>query len=353
MTEYTPADLYVYQDLASPFIQSKSLAHIDRIREINRGEMPVPVTVEIDLADGFCNHACPHCFFGTQLKKQPVYLETARLKQVIDDFATHGVRAIELVGGGEPTTHPDIAAIISHAGSRGIDTGLVTNGQLLPKIYESAHHLKYIRISLDAASPEIYQLTHGSRHFTKVIHNIRGLAEHMDMSKVGCAYLITPDNVEDILPAAELVNSLGCRFIQYRPATLDHEVDPTIWEAARELAGQAATLHGGRGFQVFDAGIKWYHLERKRNFARCTTSPLVAVLKASGDIALCILKRNEEESHLGNIYQADFFDIWFSSRHQELIDAVDLGTCPKPCKHDSYNIVAESVKHGAFHENFI
>lgn len=52
-----------YTDLTSPFFQPKVFLHIEKFKDISEGRMPVPVTCEIDLTDGFCNNKCAHCFF--------------------------------------------------------------------------------------------------------------------------------------------------------------------------------------------------------------------------------------------------------------------------------------------------
>ena len=345
-------DVLFYKELVSPFNQSKVLLHKDKLYELQKQDIVVPVCCEIDLTDGFCNNKCRHCFFSTNTKNTPIIMQLDRLKSVLEELKALGVKAIEFSGGGEPTTHPDIVDIINYTYNLGFDIGIVTNGNLLNKLYSVLDKFSFIRISLDSASPDTYEKVHGVNTFDIVINNIRGAVDLIGGNKIGIGYLIVPHNKEDIISCVKLARNLGCRFIQYRPASLEKSVDNSYWHSAYEEVKKAES-YATSNFQVFNAGIKWGHLSQERNYHKCSTSSLVAVIKANGDVPLCVLKRNEKENILGNIYQNSFKDIYFSHKHLDIIHNNDLSKCRKPCKHDSYNIMFESLKSHLLHENFI
>lgn len=345
-------NIYKYTELTSPFIQPKAIFHMDKFKEIQKGIMPVPVTCEIDLTDGFCNHKCSHCFFGTNSKENPILLETEVTKKLICELAEHGVRGIEFSGGGEPTTHPQICEIIEYATELGISVGLITNGSLLNRVFSVADKLDFIRISLDAGTKKTHEIIHGVSEFDKIVQNLKNLSNYMNPNKIGTGFLIVENNVDDIVKAAELVKSLKCRFIQYRPASLTYDVSREIWEKAHQEVKRAKELENN-DFQIFDAGVKWKHLNQNRYYQKCSTSSLVAVVKATGDIPLCILNRNNEKMYIGNIKNGGFFKHWYGEKHQELIKKINVQTCRKPCKHDSYNIAYEAYKEGLYNINFI
>lgn len=162
-----------------------------------------------------------------------------------------------------------------------------------------------------------------------------------------------PDNVQNIFQASQLAKELGVRFIQYRPASLPYLVDKQIWAEAESEVKKAIAMNGFSDLQIFDAGIKWLHVSVERKYQKCYTSSLVAVVKANGDIPLCVLKRNEANCIIGNIYNGGFIKNWYSDKHLELINNINLHMCRKPCKHDSYKIVCESLALDMYHENFI
>jgi len=125
-----------------------------------------------------------------------------------------------------------------------------------------------------------------------------------------------------------------------------------VWKNA-EKAVNEAILHKESNLQVFNAGIKWKHVVEDRKYSKCITSSMVSVIKANGDIPLCVLKRNESSSIIGNIYNGGFLEHWYSEKHYSLIENIDVGKCRKPCKHDSYNIVAEAYADDLYHKYFI
>lgn len=342
-----------YSDIVSPFVQTKSLCHINKLVELQEKDIIAPVTCEIDLTDGFCNNKCKHCFFSTNVKHNPIIMPKKNALSLLDELKKLGVKGVEFTGGGEPLTHPECVEIITYAVEKGFDVGLVTNGFLLHKLDGIIDKMTFVRVSLDAGTAETYNMVHGVDFFDVVMSNIKNIVSKYGGNKIGVGYLILPYNVEDILFAAEKVKEIGVRFIQYRPASLTYEVDEDIWKKAQEcvrLAKQYANDH----FQVFDAGIKWNHVVTGRHYKQCKTSSIVGVIKANGDIPLCVLKRNETDSIIGNfIREGGFINVWYSKRHEELVDAIEVEKCRKPCKHDSYNIMYESVKEDYLHRNFI
>ena len=154
-----------YSKIVSPFVQTKAFFHHNKIEELRNNSIVAPVTCEIDLVDGFCNNKCKHCFFGTNNKATPVFMDTEVIKRTIKELSEMGTKAVEFTGGGEPTTHPDISEIIKYAYDLGLDVGVVTNGLLLNKLNEVVKCLTFIRVSVDAGSRETYKVVHGLDKF--------------------------------------------------------------------------------------------------------------------------------------------------------------------------------------------
>lgn len=342
-----------YSKIVSPFVQTKAFFHHNKIEELRNNSIVAPVTCEIDLVDGFCNNKCKHCFFGTNNKATPVFMDTEVIKRTIKELSEMGTKAVEFTGGGEPTTHPDISEIIKYAYDLGLDVGVVTNGLLLNKLKEVVKCLTFIRVSVDAGSRETYKVVHGLDKFDVVVNNIKEILDCTNKDIIGVGYLITPDNINDIQKAAEIFSKMNVRFIQYRPASLEEQYSDSMWEFAAKEVQTVSELYNNENLQVFGAGVKWFHLNNDRMYKKCTTSSLVAVIKANGDMPLCVLKRNHTHEIIGNIYDKSFYDNWFSLKHKNLIDNININVCRKPCKHDSYNIIYEAYHSDLFHKNFI
>lgn len=172
-----------------------------------------------------CNQDCHFCsyrmsggfsselFADEQGNKNPVrFMPTEKAKEILDDCAYLGVGSIEFTGGGEPTLHKDHIEIIGHAQNLGLQTGLVTNAVKL-KDHPVFRHLDWLRISLDAGTPESYRKIRDSKAWPKVMENIR-MAATFDKPFFGIGFVVTKENYREIFQACELVKNLGVQYIR-------------------------------------------------------------------------------------------------------------------------------------------
>ena len=341
-----------YHDLVTPFLQPKIAFHMEHVLRLKDSLVISPITVEIDLTDGFCNSKCGFCFFDSHQNKEKNILSKDLLFKLTEDLKNEGVKGIEFVGGGEPTLHPNFAQIVSHFSKLGFSLGLVTNGIEFDNVIPVINKFSFIRISIDASTTETYRAIHGVDKFYDVINNINKI-DLKFRDRIGIGYLIVPENIYEIIPAAKFFSELGVRFIQFRPASLKDNPLAKHVKDIRDQIDTAKSNYKESCFQVFDAGVKWNNIQSGRMYQKCSTSTLVAVIKANGDIPLCVLNRNNNEKIIGNLYKSSFRDIWYSSRHGELIKQIDIHKCRIPCKHDSYNIAVEAMERDYFHKDFV
>ncbi len=322
--------------------------HLKRARTLLDGEIPAPSTIEIDLTDGACNQACVHCCYGSGPHRALRAIEPDRLIAFIATSYAHGTRAFELVGGGEPTNHPRVSEIIQRIHDIGVQggeqarIGLVSNGVRLTRILAVAHHLEWVRISLDAADEATYCELHGVRaaqgHFAKVLSNISALTERVDATRVRLGYLVVPPinhERDKILAAVDLAGVYGVQHIVFRPAFVSHTTCREDWWESAKAIGEAKQRHGSH-FVLGGRGGSWDQVLglREQPSGPCRTRPLVMVIKADGTIPSCILfrERLDERPPIGNIVDG-FEAVWFSERHRRSLAAVDRRDCPTVCKH--------------------
>ena len=71
-----------------------------------------------------CNRRCPYC----DQDKSERDMSLARFAALLDDLIREGVEAVAL-GGGEPTLHPALPALLTAARRRGLRVGLTTNAR--------------------------------------------------------------------------------------------------------------------------------------------------------------------------------------------------------------------------------
>lgn len=122
-----------------------------------------------------CNLACAYCNEYDDYSK-PVPIET--MKQRVDDLHRLGT-TIVTISGGEPILHPDLDELISYMRSKGIITGMITNGYLLTadRIQRlNRAGLDHMQISIDNLMPDDV-----SKKSLKVLDKkLQLLSEHAD-----------------------------------------------------------------------------------------------------------------------------------------------------------------------------
>ncbi len=136
--------------------------------------------VVIYYVTGQCNLNCAYCEdFGARRNPAsdlPLPLEQARR---ILGIIRSGCDAL-WVTGGEPLTHPDIDALLTHAKRdlRFREVTLITNGTLLPRHEAALLYVDRLVISLDSTDPAAWSQTIGapSAVAESILHNVRTYA---------------------------------------------------------------------------------------------------------------------------------------------------------------------------------
>lgn len=127
--------LAVKDHLANEWIVNRSDGSIMRIgmtnKKAEKGGFPTLVDMAITK---FCNIGCTFCYTSSTTKgKHASFGKITSFLNILSECGT-----LEVVfGGGEPTFHPDIVAILSYAKSLGFKVGLTT------KNYNLHHHPKF------------------------------------------------------------------------------------------------------------------------------------------------------------------------------------------------------------------
>ena len=215
MTVLSPASPEAAALAGDPFSPHKILAHFDRLRKLVEGGTVFPITVEIDPTNR-CNHACQWCVSSEAHNADRIPLDEFR--PLVADLKRLDVRSIVLKGGGEPTLHPDIGAMLRAAAGEGLSIGLISNGSMphpgtLEAVLESAD---WVRVSLDAADGATHERIHASRDFDRIVENVAFLAAHATRTLVGLNFVAEPRNSGQILAFARLAKSLGVAYVCLR-----------------------------------------------------------------------------------------------------------------------------------------
>lgn len=253
--------------MSEMYSQLKPLWHLDRLVQLREGRRPAPVHVQLILSD-LCNQDCSFCayrmsaglsteLFGTPETHNPNRrMRTEKALEIVEDCAAMGVRAIQFTGGGEPTVHPDHLLIMGRAQELGMQTGLVTNGVRLNPAAREIQGMTWIRVSVDAGTPETYAaVRHVPRgHWSRAWNNIAGLREHGYAGTLGVGFVVTPANFAGVESCGVLAKMSGASYLR---AGAVFSADGTafygerIHEIARVVAEAKAALDD-ESFEVVD-----------------------------------------------------------------------------------------------------
>lgn len=257
--------------------------HLDRLTAIREGLHPRPVHAHLILSD-LCNQDCSFCAYrlstglsnelfvgesevakiGTNNPKRQIPVD--RAIELVEDCAEVGVRAIQFTGGGEPTVHPHHLEVMNRAQQLGMETALVTNGVKLDPYSPVIRAHKWIRVSVDAGTPETYSKVRRvpEKHWTKVWQNITALADGYE-GVLGVGFVVTPDNYKEVEQAAILARAAGAQNIRVG-AVFSREglnfYGGKIEEIAHVVQYVKKTVSAVGSFEVFDQfGLRINDLE--------------------------------------------------------------------------------------------
>lgn len=345
------------------FSSDKILKHLDRVNEWLRGGNPAPITVELDMTN-ICNHRCPECVVNYFRIADNSSLSLKLAKSIIRQLAKTRIRGLIFTGGGEPLCNPHTLEVVELAKTKGLDLGFITNGSLINE--ESAKiilkNCTWIRISLDAASPEIFKLTHGldGNAFYNVIDRIELLVKIKHKIKsnctIGIGFLTSDVSVSDIVKATALTKKLGVDYLQFRPMQIHRggrfeyhwtDVEEKILECLE---------YSDNGFQVLYSKHKYEMAKDKqfgRYYQRCYGQQFATVISASAKMYICCHARGYEKYCIGDLTKKSFREIWNSKKRKEVVNKIDFRDCIPLCRDNTFNQILWNIKQPREHVNFL
>ncbi len=162
-----------------------------------------------------CNKRCAYCKVWDTKEKE---LTTDEALGMIDEMAGMGCQRLGLTGG-EPLLRKDIGEIIWRSKEKGIFTGLVTNGSLVPKRIEEIRGLDLLQVSLDG--PEKVHERHRGKGAYKEAVNAIETAKEAGMN-VWVTTVLTRHSIGSIDFVLKKAEEMG--FTAYFQPVLDYEL---------------------------------------------------------------------------------------------------------------------------------
>ena len=310
------------------------------------------ITAELDLTNK-CNNACPKC---TGVRENGAELNKEQVNRIIESLAEIDCEGVILSGGGEPLISPYFAYALEQLRLRGIKIGLNSNGVALDR--EKADiilkYCEYFRVSLDAASPEMYKKTHGMSKeiFEKVVNNCTEFAEQKQKTgantSFGIGFLTKKDTIAELEDFVVLCKKTGADFAQFRPYTGDFA---DISEKYLDIKGR----HETETFFVKASVQKYREMgkEQIRPYTKCRGMFFSTVITADAKVYACLHYRQNPDYCLGDLNQHTLSEIFRSDRMRAVYERIDCTKCPPFCRNDVFNRTLHVLSSDVTHKEFL
>ena len=352
------------KDEYSPY---KIVHHMDKLTQLKEGSAPVPLQVHIVPAN-VCNQNCTFCAYRMDgyLSNESFDTKDMIPKKELFETLLHlhhmGVKAVQYTGGGEPLVHPDIHEAFKTTLGFGMDLALVTNGMALTTdISDTLGDASWVRVSLDAATPQMYSFLRKTpqKTFNSVLNNIKELVRYKRQSVIGVGYVVQKENWEGVYNAAKLCKSLGVDTFRISAAftTMGYEYFSDFEERAKELCAFTKAELEDENFTVFNLFNDRVKdtFEGSQEYSFCPIKELQVYIGADCNVYTCCTLAYNKKGLIGSIKDQNFEQLWNSEEKRKLYKQHDPSVhCKFPCMYKGKNeFINYCIKQRANHINFI
>ncbi len=348
--------------------------HLDRVQDWTNAERIAPIHIDVGLSKG-CNIKCHYCFGAMQgnlyKKGKNIYFHREPLLRYMKDAGTAGVRSMALIGEAEPLLNPHVYEAIRVGKKAGVDMALGTNGVLFDTGsagLKALEHLTWLRFNISAASKDSYQRLHASREFDRFVEKVRFCVENKHKRNlpvtIGFQMVLTPQDVEEVLPLAALANELGVEYLEIKHCGDTVENDLGIYNLLERYDNYTEILQQAEAQSTsdFKVIVKWKNISQKgrRSYDCCLGAPFLLYSSGDGKLYPCGLffSYREAEFVLGDLNEQSFIDIINSDRYWQIMERIrtDIRVheeCYASCKTNAINDFLFQLKNPPRHINFI
>lgn len=326
---------------------NKILTFYDKAKQCLSGGLCFPRTALI-YPSRLCNQNCYFCsdkVTNKQLKN--IFMDRDLLASLPNQVADLGCEAVELCGGGEPFTHPDLPEFIENCLYYNLKLGSLTNGTLLKgKLADLVvDTFSFIRISLDSFNPQTYSSVRGAslkgnNSLEQVLKNIKYLVRRK--KEMGSKILITVKAVFD-------KNTL-CELSQFINESRELGVDGINIKSVRNVKEQLDVNSIPQYYVDFLEREKGKNKEGEPwvfgNFNNsvietfdCFACNFHVFIDTDGSLRLCCYYQNRPKEHTyGKLKVDNLRELWTSIEHRKAVSSIDVTKCNLyNCKYHNFN----------------
>jgi MoaA/NifB/PqqE/SkfB family radical SAM enzyme len=311
---------------------------------------------------GQCNLRCQMC--PIQFRQDgpphgpPAFMDWDLFTRVLDDLPT--LSELHLQGLGEPMMHPRFFEMISYAAARGINVTTNSNVTLLTR--ERAEKcvtsgLSTLHVSLDAATPEMYERIRVRAHFDRVLRNLGHLRDAKrdlasETPRVRLVMVVMRQNLEELPALVRLARELeiGTMFVQHLCHDFGESSLPAHYAPMREFVSEqthttADPVMVERVFAATRAAAEESGVELRlprvetREHAPGTPGPQRCdwpwhgpYLSYQGYSMPCCMIATPDRQNFGRVGERSIADIWTGEEYERFRAELASDTPPAICQ---------------------
>ena len=299
-----------------------------------------------------CNLRCKMCNIRNIKVNQE--MTSGKIFSIIDESAEWGVPEVLFLGG-EPFLHPSLMEFVNYAGSKGLNTTIVTNGTLIDekmakKIVRSP--LTQLVVSLDGAKEKTHDSLRGLKGaYRKIIQSIRLVDRYKQLEgkkRFEYPLIIIPmtlmnANLGEMWRYVVLGNRLPVSAVGFQPVVIDNTNlrfdDPThpMWipnsrlSLLDKMVDRVIDYKKRRRQDQPVIGNTYLHLKAIRKYFRgelsqkdikCYIGYTRVVISPDGDTSLC-------GRGIGNVNFQSMREFWNSEAARR--ERIRIRECSRPC----------------------
>ena len=323
----------------SAYSDIKLFHHMDRLNKIKKGEICSPVYIRLKPTNR-CNQKCYYCFYanGNNINvykdREVNHLQEIpweKMEELLFDFYDMGVKAVTFTGGGDPLVYSHILDAVNLVKKFGIDFALITNGQELTEDRAVAFSkAKWVRISVDSPSGEVYKKIRGVNTFESVIDNIASFAKIKEKScTLGINCVVNEYNFRDVYKICELMKGIGVNNIKFSPVNVGLEIvekNRSMKETVDADIKRAISDFQDEEFQIINKYSEdiTAREDYDKPYKKCFIRYLFTVIAADMHVYNCIDKAYIKNGELGDISHQSFKRMWYSKETQRKLENYDI-----------------------------
>lgn len=338
------------------------------LEQVLKGDFPRLQKLQVN-PEAACNHNCCFCTYrhagfgeaeGLEFRK-PEWFD-GQHEHVVEgvsgmpremllglglDINALEIPETEITGGGESMLNPhifDFFDVLNKGDSR---VTLVTNGtKLLRAIPHVTKNWDWVRVSINAGTPETYHRVHGRNTFLRALNDARSVREATNVP-VYVSYCVIPENVGEIELMARLAKAHGLSGIKYNAiytSTMDGRMSESQADVAREQIALAQRLKD-EDFEVMDSFWKRERYRDKRKFGHCYFQYFIANIAPDGKVYPCCITTARPKYAYGDLKIQRLPLILDSLGRRQKAETYNSNTCPQ-CWLGNHNVHMESIVDG-------